>query len=126
MDYGPVVTAAAKANILRLIETGVAQGAKLVVDGRNFNLQGYRTNPINHSLAVKKEIMRKSGTIGLGIDNFVTPSYDVYSELNSAYLKQSTTNTLYNFIVKVNFSYRIGRVQESKSKKELLDEERDN
>jgi malonate-semialdehyde dehydrogenase (acetylating)/methylmalonate-semialdehyde dehydrogenase len=41
VDYGPVVTAAAKANILRLVETGVAQGAELVVDGRNFNLQGY-------------------------------------------------------------------------------------
>ena len=41
VDYGPVVTAAAKANILRLIQSGVDQGAKLVVDGRNFSLQGY-------------------------------------------------------------------------------------
>ena len=41
VDYGPVVTAAAKANIHRLVETGIAQGAELVVDGRNFNLQGY-------------------------------------------------------------------------------------
>ncbi|SNY94248.1 malonate-semialdehyde dehydrogenase (acetylating) / methylmalonate-semialdehyde dehydrogenase [Cohaesibacter sp. ES.047] len=41
VDYGPVVTKAAKENILRLIETGVEQGAKLVVDGRDFQLQGY-------------------------------------------------------------------------------------
>jgi len=41
VDYGPVVTAAAKENILRLVETGVDQGATLVVDGRDFNLQGY-------------------------------------------------------------------------------------
>jgi malonate-semialdehyde dehydrogenase (acetylating)/methylmalonate-semialdehyde dehydrogenase len=41
VDYGPVVTAAAKANILRLVQTGVDQGAKLVVDGRGFSLQGY-------------------------------------------------------------------------------------
>jgi malonate-semialdehyde dehydrogenase (acetylating)/methylmalonate-semialdehyde dehydrogenase len=41
VDYGPVVTAAAKANIERLVQTGVDQGAKLVVDGRNFSLQGY-------------------------------------------------------------------------------------
>ncbi|HHW33015.1 MAG TPA: CoA-acylating methylmalonate-semialdehyde dehydrogenase [Paracoccus solventivorans] len=41
VDFGPVVTAAAKKNILRLVETGVEQGAKLVVDGRNFSLQGY-------------------------------------------------------------------------------------
>ena len=42
VDFGPVVTGAAKANILRLVETGVAQGAKLVVDGRGFKLQGYQ------------------------------------------------------------------------------------
>ncbi|MDP2063805.1 MAG: CoA-acylating methylmalonate-semialdehyde dehydrogenase [Phaeovulum sp.] len=41
VDYGPVVTAAAKANILRLVESGIAAGAKLVVDGRKFALQGY-------------------------------------------------------------------------------------
>ncbi|MEN9011236.1 MAG: CoA-acylating methylmalonate-semialdehyde dehydrogenase [Yoonia sp.] len=41
VDYGPVVTAAAKANILRLVETGVDQGATLAVDGRDFKLQGY-------------------------------------------------------------------------------------
>jgi len=41
VDYGPVVTAAAKQNILKLVESGVEQGAELVVDGRDFALQGY-------------------------------------------------------------------------------------
>lgn len=41
VDYGPVVTAAAKENILRLVESGVEQGAELAVDGRDFSLQGY-------------------------------------------------------------------------------------
>ena len=41
VDYGPVVTKAAKENILRLVEAGVEQGAELVVDGRDFELQGY-------------------------------------------------------------------------------------
>ncbi|MBC57249.1 MAG: methylmalonate-semialdehyde dehydrogenase (CoA acylating) [Confluentimicrobium sp.] len=41
VDYGPVVTAAAKQNILGLVQSGVDQGAELVVDGRDFNLQGY-------------------------------------------------------------------------------------
>jgi len=41
VDYGPVITAAAKANIERLVESGIAAGAKLVVDGRGFSLQGY-------------------------------------------------------------------------------------
>ncbi len=41
VDYGPVVTAAAKENIARLVQTGIDQGAKLLVDGRDFKLQGY-------------------------------------------------------------------------------------
>jgi len=41
VDYGPVVTKAAQENILRLVNSGVEQGAELVVDGRNFSLQGY-------------------------------------------------------------------------------------
>jgi len=41
VDYGPVVTSKAKANIERLVQTGVDQGATLVVDGRDFSLQGY-------------------------------------------------------------------------------------
>ena len=41
VDFGPVITAAAKEKILGLVESGIKQGAKLVVDGRDFNLQGY-------------------------------------------------------------------------------------
>ncbi|GIT92402.1 methylmalonate-semialdehyde dehydrogenase (acylating) [Jannaschia pagri] len=41
VDFGPVVTAAAKTNIHRLIQTGIDQGAELVVDGRDFKMQGY-------------------------------------------------------------------------------------
>ena len=41
VDYGPVVTAAAKEKILGLVDSGVEQGATLVVDGRDFSLQGY-------------------------------------------------------------------------------------
>ncbi len=41
VDYGPLVTADAKRRVLGLVESGVAQGAELVVDGRDFSLQGY-------------------------------------------------------------------------------------
>ncbi|SOC83419.1 malonate-semialdehyde dehydrogenase (acetylating) / methylmalonate-semialdehyde dehydrogenase [Ensifer adhaerens] len=40
-DMGPVVTKEAQAKIKGLISRGVEEGAKLVVDGRDFNLQGY-------------------------------------------------------------------------------------
>ncbi|KQT86588.1 CoA-acylating methylmalonate-semialdehyde dehydrogenase [Aurantimonas sp. Leaf443] len=40
-DYGPVVTKASQQKILGLVETGLQEGAKLLVDGRNFRMQGY-------------------------------------------------------------------------------------
>jgi len=62
VDFGPVVTAAAKANILRLVETGVAQGAELVVDGRDFRLQGYEDGFF----------------VGAHLFDHVTPDMDIY------------------------------------------------
>jgi malonate-semialdehyde dehydrogenase (acetylating)/methylmalonate-semialdehyde dehydrogenase len=41
VDYGPVITAQAKDRINGLVTSGVDQGATLVVDGRDFSLQGY-------------------------------------------------------------------------------------
>jgi len=41
VDYGPLVTGAARDRVLGLVNSGVAQGAELVVDGRDFGLQGY-------------------------------------------------------------------------------------
>jgi len=40
-DYGPVVNAAHKARVEGWIQTGVDEGAELVVDGRGFRLQGH-------------------------------------------------------------------------------------
>ena len=40
-EMGPVVSKASQQKILGLIDSGVEQGAELVVDGRHVNLQGY-------------------------------------------------------------------------------------
>ena len=40
-DYGPLVTAAHREKVKAYIDQGVAEGAKLLVDGRGFKLQGY-------------------------------------------------------------------------------------
>ena len=41
VDFGPLVTSQARDRVLGLVNSGVEQGAKLVVDGRNFSMQGY-------------------------------------------------------------------------------------
>ena len=40
-DYGPVVTKAAMEKIKSYVDIGIEEGAKLVVDGRGFTMQGY-------------------------------------------------------------------------------------
>ena len=64
VDYGPVVTAQAAQKIGQLVESGVEQGANLVVDGRNFNLQGYENGFF----------------IGAHLFDNVTPDMDIYKQ----------------------------------------------
>jgi malonate-semialdehyde dehydrogenase (acetylating)/methylmalonate-semialdehyde dehydrogenase len=40
-DYGPVVTKAAMEKIRSYVDIGIEEGASLVVDGRDFSMQGY-------------------------------------------------------------------------------------
>jgi malonate-semialdehyde dehydrogenase (acetylating) / methylmalonate-semialdehyde dehydrogenase len=40
-DFGPLVTKAALERVRGYVDTGIKEGAKLVVDGRNFRMQGY-------------------------------------------------------------------------------------
>ncbi|MEM7438002.1 MAG: CoA-acylating methylmalonate-semialdehyde dehydrogenase [Pseudomonadota bacterium] len=64
VDFGPVVTSAAKEKILGLVETGVQQGAELVVDGRNFSMQGYEDGFF----------------VGAHLFDRVTPDMDIYKQ----------------------------------------------
>ncbi|MEX0307037.1 MAG: CoA-acylating methylmalonate-semialdehyde dehydrogenase [Ruegeria sp.] len=64
VDMGPVVTAAAKERILGLINSGVEQGAKLVVDNRDFSLQGYEDGFF----------------VGPHLFDNVTPDMDIYKQ----------------------------------------------
>ena len=41
VDYGPLVTSAARDRVLGLVDQGVKEGASLKVDGRGFKMQGY-------------------------------------------------------------------------------------
>ena len=62
--YGPVVTAQHKARVEGWIETGVREGAELVVDGRGFSPQGHE----------------KGYFIGPSLFDHVTPEMESYKE----------------------------------------------
>ena len=64
VDFGPVVTREAKERILDLIQSGVDQGAELVVDNRDFKLQGYENGFF----------------VGPHLFDRVTPDMDIYKQ----------------------------------------------
>ena len=64
VDYGPVITKQAEERIRGLIDSGVDAGAELVVDGRDFKLQGYENGFF----------------IGPSLFDKVTPEMDIYRE----------------------------------------------
>ncbi len=63
-DMGPVITKASQDRIKSLISKGVEQGADLVIDGRDFSLQGYENGYF----------------VGPTLFDRVTPEMDIYRE----------------------------------------------
>jgi malonate-semialdehyde dehydrogenase (acetylating)/methylmalonate-semialdehyde dehydrogenase len=63
-DYGPLVTRDALNRVKSYIDVGIDEGAKLVVDGRGFTLQGYENGYF----------------IGGSLFDHVTPSMRIYKE----------------------------------------------
>ncbi len=92
VDYGPVVTAEARQRILGLVESGVKQGAKLVVDGRDFALQGYE----------------EGFFIGPHLFDHVTPEMDIYrQEIFGPVLSQVRANS-YEEALKLAMDHEYG------------------
>ncbi len=63
-EMGPVITKASQDRIKSLISSGVEQGADLVIDGRDFSLQGYENGYF----------------VGPTLFDRVTPDMDIYKE----------------------------------------------
>ncbi|WP_042302910.1 CoA-acylating methylmalonate-semialdehyde dehydrogenase [Paraburkholderia kururiensis] len=86
-DIGPVVSRAAKARVVGLIESGVKQGAALVLDGRGVRVKGYEDGNF----------------IGPTLFSNVTTSMDIYrNEIFGPVLLVMTVPTLDEAIALVN------------------------
>ncbi|MBU9528337.1 CoA-acylating methylmalonate-semialdehyde dehydrogenase [Burkholderia multivorans] len=86
-DVGPVVSRGAKARILSLIEAGVKEGAKLVLDGRDVKVPGYENGNF----------------IGPTIFSGVTPDMSIYThEIFGPVLVVMEADTLDDAIALVN------------------------
>lgn len=77
---------------------------------RNVLLQGYRGGFGIYSLALQKSFSEKKGSVGLGLENFLTPTFVIRSETQSPTFIQRNVDSRDMFSVRLNFSYRIGKM----------------
>jgi len=78
--------------------------------GRRVELQGYRGGFGIYAVGVNKDFKNERGSIGIGFENFLQRGWEVNSELNSALFTQQNTMLLINRNIKINFSYRFGKM----------------
>jgi hypothetical protein len=78
--------------------------------GRRVQLQGYQGGFGVYSLSVRKDLLNKKGSIGIGADNFFTPAMKIHNSTTSPLVESNSTNVLHNMNFKISFSYRIGKM----------------
>ena len=78
--------------------------------GKQVQLQGYQGGFAFYSLGVKKETKNKRGSFGVAAENFFNNPFVIRSESSSPIFTQNSVTSLYNAGVRVNFSYKIGKL----------------
>ncbi len=80
-------------------------------------LQGKQGGFSIYNLNLRKDINQKRGTIGLGAENFFGKSITIRNSLNTPTLTQSSTDVRNNLSFRVTFSYRIGNLSNTQTRK---------
>lgn len=86
--------------------------------GGQVQLQGRQGGFGIYSLSLRKEFNEKRGSVGFGAENFFNvKGFQIQNELNSPFIMQQSTNTMYNMNFKINFSYSIGKMSDGGSRR---------
>ncbi len=78
--------------------------------GRQVQLQGYQSGFYMYSLNLNRKFKEDRGSIGIGAENFLRSSMDMITDISSSTVNQHNVNTMNNMNFKINFSYRIGKM----------------
>ena len=78
--------------------------------GRQIQLQGYQGGFAFYSFGVKKDLKDKRGSFGIAGENFFNHPFVIRSESSSPIFAQSSVISLYNAGIRVNFSYKFGKL----------------
>jgi len=78
--------------------------------GNRVQLQGSQGGFGMYSLAIKKDLKDKRGSLGFGAENFFTPSTRIRNYLTTSTIDQNSLTIMHRLSFKVTFSYRIGKM----------------
>jgi outer membrane receptor protein involved in Fe transport len=79
--------------------------------GARVQLQGRMGGWIMYSLGVKKDFKNKKGSFGISAENFLSSSTGMMrSELKSATLNQTSVTNVYNRGIRLNLTYKFGKM----------------
>ena len=78
--------------------------------GQQVQLQGSQSSFVLYSMSLKHDVAGKKGSLGLGAENFFSPTNAVRSDIASPLLSQQSTTVQHLTSFKVYFSYRIGQL----------------
>ena len=85
--------------------------------GGQVQLQGKQGGFGIYNLNLRKDISQKRGAIGLGAENFFGKSITIRNSINTPVLTQSTTDVQNNLSFRVSFTYRIGKLTNTETRK---------
>ncbi|GAA4295427.1 TonB-dependent receptor domain-containing protein [Nibribacter koreensis] len=99
-------------------------------NSRRVTLQGKASAMAAYSFAVRKEILKKNGSIGLSVDNLFNERLTQRNSFSTPTVDQTGANYIYNRQVRVLGSYKFGKVtgkpQPKKKKKISNDDAKNN
>ncbi|CAH0994646.1 hypothetical protein EMA8858_00758 [Emticicia aquatica] len=84
--------------------------------GNRVQLQGTQGGMGMYSIGARKDFKNKKGSLGLAVDN-IFGGMVMRSTLNSPQFSQVSVNNIYNQNIKLTFSYKIGKMKFTETKK---------
>ena len=95
--------------------------------GKDVQLQGSQAGFRMYDFGIKKDFANKRGSVGIGMENFLSATFTQKNSFETSTFTQNSVNHLYNRGFRVNFSYRLGKMnfveQKTRRKKSISNDD---
>ncbi len=99
------------------LNNGWSMQAFSFMRGRRVQLQGWRGGYGMYALGFNKDLKNEKGSFGISAENFAGRGWNMRSETVSPFFTQTTDRLFLNRSIRVNFSYKFGKMDFKESRK---------